>query len=405
MATRLGVAVVCPTGTGTSCSRGRRPRTGLGEPGYKRRRPARTPPFRQQAPVRSVSGWFGVAAPAAVPWVAGRPFLSLLFGAPPDASTLAPRFDAVFYTMLGVSALLVAVLVILNLTLLIRYRRGSPAPRGPFPFSEWKFETGWITVTFLVFLVFFAWGTQIYLFQERPPHGAYEINVTGRQWMWDIRHPNGRREFDQLHVPAHTKIRLLLSSEDVIHSLFIPAFRVKQDVVPGRIVSTWFEATRLGTYHLFCTQYCGTEHSGMIGEVIVMKPEDYARWLAEGNGTANLPVRGRALFVRYGCSGCHSPSSPIHAPRLEGVYGSLQPVENRQFVRADDQYIRDSILIPDQHIVAGYQNIMPSFKGVIPESDLLELIAYVKSLGSLQPAPAGPAAQLPPPVTRGAPFP
>jgi cytochrome c oxidase subunit II len=214
--------------------------------------------------------------------------------------------------------------------------------------------------------------------------------------MWDIRHPNGRREFDQLHIPIHTPIRLLLSSEDVIHSFFVPAFRVKQDAVPGKTVSAWFEATKTGTYHLFCTQYCGTEHSGMVGEVIAMTPEAYAQWLATGNAVATLPTRGRALFVRYGCSGCHAPSSPIHAPPLEGVYNSLQPVENRQFVRADLKYLRDSILIPDQHIVAGYQNIMPSFKGVIPESDLLELVSYLESLGAKTAAPAGPAAQLPP---------
>lgn len=311
--------------------------------------------------------------------------VAFLHGEPGDASTLAPRVNALFYALLGVSALLVVVLVALNLTLLIRYRRGSPAPRGPLPFNTMKVEAGWISATTAVFLGFFFWGAWIYLDQERPPRGAYEISVTGRQWMWDIRQPNGRREFDELHVPVNTPVRLLLSSEDVIHSFFVPAFRVKQDVVPGKIVSAWFEATKTGSYHLFCTQYCGTAHANMVGHVIVMEQSDYARWLKGGNQVANLPQRGRDLFIHYGCAGCHMGQSVVHAPRLEGVYGSLQPIENRQFIRADDAYIRDSILIPGQHVVAGYSNVMPAFQGVIPEGDLLDLVAYIKSLGSTQP--------------------
>ncbi len=313
--------------------------------------------------------------------VASQP-LALLFGSPGDASTLAPRVDALFYALLGASALLVFLLVALNLTLLIRYRRGSPAKRGPLPFNTLKVEAGWISATLAIFLGFFFWGAWVYLDQERPPPGAYEINVTGRQWMWDIRHPNGRREFDELHVPVNTPIRLLLSSEDVIHSFFVPAFRVKQDAVPGKIVSAWFEATRAGSYHLFCTQYCGTAHANMTGRIVVMEPGDYARWLASGNRISNLPLRGRELFIRYGCAGCHAPNSQVHAPPLEGVYGHLQPIENQQFIRADDAYLRDSILLPAQHVVAGYPNVMPSFQGVIPEGDLLDLLAYLKSIGA-----------------------
>ncbi len=314
--------------------------------------------------------------------------LALLFGSPADASTLAPRVNALFYALCGVSAFLVLVLVVLNVTLLIRYRRGSSAKRGPLPFNSLKVEAGWISATLVIFLGFFFWGAWVYLDQERPPKGAYEINVIGRQWMWDIRHPNGRREFDELHVPVNTPIRLLLSSEDVIHSFFVPAFRVKQDAVPGKIVSAWFEATRPGTYHLFCTQYCGTEHANMTGRVVVMEPDAYAQWLAGGNQVANLPIRGRELFIRHGCAGCHAPNSQVHAPLLEGVYGQLQPIEHQQFIRADDAYLRDSILQPSKHIVAGYANLMPSFEGAITESDLLDIIAYLKSLGATRPSPA-----------------
>lgn len=321
--------------------------------------------------------------------------LALLWGEPADASTLAPRVNALFYTLLGASAFLVLVLVVLNLALLIRYRRGSPAKRGPLPFNALKVEAGWIAATTLIFLGFFVWGAWVYLDQERPPAGAYEINVIGRQWMWDIRHPNGRREFDELHVPVNTPVRLLLSSEDVIHSFFVPAFRVKQDAVPGKIVSAWFEATRPGTYHLFCTQYCGTEHANMTGRVVVMEPADYAQWLAGGNQVANLPLRGRELFVRYGCAGCHGPASIVHAPPLEGVYGRPQPLNGGGFARADDAYLRDSILQPAKDVAAGYPNVMPSFQGVISEGELLELIAYLKSLAAAEPpASAAPNSSL-----------
>ncbi|HVU25836.1 MAG TPA: cytochrome c oxidase subunit II [Opitutus sp.] len=317
---------------------------------------------------------------------------SLVFGAPPDASSLAPRVDLLFYSLLAASAVVVAALFIVNLVFLIRYRRGSPAPRPPLTIPSIRIEIGWIAATLVIFLAIFFWGAHLFLFEERPPENATEINVVGRQWMWDIRQPNGRREFDELHVPIDTPVRLLLSSEDVIHSFFVPAFRVKQDVVPGKIVSTWFEATKPGSYRIYCTQYCGTDHARMTGRVIAMQPDAYAGWLAEGNPLPGLERRGRALFIRYGCAGCHTPGSQIHAPRLEGIFGRLQPIENHQFIRADEAYIRDSILLPEQHIVAGYANIMPSFKGVIPEGELLDLVAYVKSLAdqSTPPRPEPP---------------
>jgi cytochrome c oxidase subunit 2 len=204
--------------------------------------------------------------------------------------------------------------------------------------------------------------------------------------MWDVRHPNGRREFNEIHVPVGRDIELLLSSEDVIHSLFLPAFRVKQDVVPGKTVATWFQATRPGVFHLFCTQFCGTEHAAMVGQVVAQKPEDYAAWLDAGNTDGDVVDRGRALFVKYGCSGCHSTGSTVHAPRLEGVYQTLIPLEGGAMVRADDAYLRDSILQPNKQIAAGFPGIMPSFQGVIPEGELLDLIAYLKTSRTDRPA-------------------
>lgn len=304
----------------------------------------------------------------------------------PEASGMASRVDATFFSVLILSCIVAAVLFALNLTFLIRYRRGSSAARGPLKISTWKIETGWIIATTLIFLVIFAAGARVYLDQEHPPANAYTIEVVARQWMWDIRQPNGRREFDTLHVPAGRPIRLEMTSEDVIHSLYVPAFRLKQDVVPGKTVSAWFEATRVGSYHLFCSQYCGTKHAGMVGEVIVQSPEDYAAWLAAGPTGEGIADRGARLFLRYGCSGCHAASSAVPAPLLEGLYGKLIPLEDGQFARVDDAYLRDSILEPSKQIAAGYKPVMPSFKGIIPEGDLIELIAYLKSLADHNPA-------------------
>lgn len=305
----------------------------------------------------------------------------------PQASGFSARVDATFFGLLGASAAVVLLLVALNLIFLVRYRRGSRAPRGPLPISTWKIEAGWIGATTLGFLGIFAWGVGPYLDLERPPAGAYAIDVVARQWMWDVRQPNGRREFGSLHVPVGRPVLLRLTSEDVIHSLFIPAFRIKQDVVPGKTTRIWFEPTRPGTYALFCTQFCGTKHAGMLAEVVAQTPEDYAAWLEEGNIAPALADRGRRLFVRYGCSGCHASSAAVHAPPLEGLYGKRVPLDGGAFVPADDAYVRDSILEPAKQIAAGYAPIMPSFKGVIPEGDLLELIAYVKSLARATPAP------------------
>lgn len=320
------------------------------------------------------------------------PHLALL-GLPQRASTLSQRVDHIFIGLLIFSSLLVLVLLALNLFFLVRYRRGAVVNRAPLPFAEWKLEAAWITGTTIGFVALFFWGAGIYVDEEKPPAGAYEISVTGRQWMWDVRHPNGRREFDTLHVPSGRPVRLLLTSEDVIHSFYVPAFRIKQDAVPGKRVSLWFNADREGSYHLFCAEYCGTKHSGMVGTVIVQSPADYARWLASDNSaTAPLARRGRELFNRYNCAACHDQPSAVHAPSLAGVFGTQIPLESGGFVLADEQYLRDSILLPRKQVVAGYQPIMPPYQGVIPESDLLELIAYVKSLPSASTAgAAGPA--------------
>ena len=297
-----------------------------------------------------------------------------------SSTNIATRVDSLFWSLIVLFAFVAAIIGTLTLIFLIRYRKGSRAYRGPVRVPTWIIETSWITATTLVFLGIFVWAERLYLDMERLPANAYVIDVVGRQWMWDIRHPNGRREFNTLHVPLNQPVILRLTSEDVIHSVFIPAFRLKQDVVPGKTVSTWFEATRAGTYHLFCSQFCGTAHAAMTAEVIAQSPEDYAAWLSSAEAQGEPVARGRRLLLRYGCASCHSVGSPVRAPLLEGRYGQLVPVEGGRTVRVDDVYLRDSILEPGKEIAAGYQPLMPSFKGVIPESDLIELIAYIKSL-------------------------
>jgi cytochrome c oxidase subunit 2 len=309
-----------------------------------------------------------------------------------SASSLAPGVDRLILALLVTSLLVAGTLLALNLCFIVRYRRGSSAPRPPPRSSSTVVEAAWIAGTTVVFLGFFAWGAKLYLDEERPPAGAYEIAVVARQWMWDIHQPNGRREFNELHVPIGTPIRLLLTSEDVIHSFYVPAFRLKQDVVPGKTVSLWFDATKAGTYALYCSEFCGSKHAAMTGVIVAETPERYAAWLAGGGPEEG---RGRQLFTRYGCAECHEAGATVRAPLLAGLYGSRVPVPGGGFIRADEAYLRDAILRANQFAVAGYQPLMPSFQGVIPEGDLLELIAYLKTLGAAERPASGPGGAAP----------
>jgi cytochrome c oxidase subunit 2 len=203
--------------------------------------------------------------------------------------------------------------------------------------------------------------------------------------MWKLEHAGGRREIDELHVPAGRPVKLVMTSQDVIHDFFMPVFRIKQDVLPGRYTTLWFEATKPGDYQLFCSQYCGTDHSRMVGRVVVMEPAAFERWLASGNSTGSMAAQGAAHFREYGCSGCHGASASVHAPKLEGLFGRPVQLADGSTVIADDRYIHDSVLLPRKEITAGYAPIMPSFQGQITEDALLEIIEYVKSLKTAQP--------------------
>jgi cytochrome c oxidase subunit 2 len=283
---------------------------------------------------------------------------------------------------LGVCGLIMAMVVGMMLTFCIRFRRGSTASRAGRVEKTWHFEIGWTVGTLVAFLVLFVWGASIYIWLYKSPPGDIEIYVVAKQWMWKIQHPGGQREIDALHVPVDKTIRLVMASQDVIHSFFVPAFRIKHDVVPGTYETLWFKATKPGAYKLECTQYCGLQHATMKGEVFVMTPADYARWLAVQGVHESLAQQGEALFRQHGCSGCHGLNSTVHAPTLDGLYGSLVHLQDGSVRRADERYIRDCILEPRTFTVAGYPPIMPDFSGQISEDDLMKLVAYVQSIGS-----------------------
>ena len=266
----------------------------------------------------------------------------------------------------------------------VRYRHNSPINRGDVAEKSFRFEASWTAATLLIFFGLFIWGSLIYVRQFQPPADALKIYVIAKQWMWKIEHAGGQREINALHVPIDTPVELVMTSEDVIHDFFVPAFRVKRDVLPGQYETLWFRADRAGTYHLFCAQFCGTLHSGMIGEVVVMPAKDYADWLSNNGAADTLAEQGKGLFVRYGCAGCHLGSGTVRAPSLAGLYGSPVPLSDGSTIIADDRYIRDSILQPKSQIVASFEPIMPSFANVIGEDDLIRIVAYIHSLTPAQ---------------------
>jgi cytochrome c oxidase subunit 2 len=300
--------------------------------------------------------------------------------APPEASSSAGSVDMLFYALLTFSFLLGLFLTGLVVGYAVKYRAGSKAKRTGERSRNLWLEVTWTTASLVIAFVFFAWGAELFVQRDRPPADALQIAGLGKQWMWEFRHPGGQREIDALHVPAGRPVVVSLASQDVIHSFFVPAFRVKQDAVPGRTTHVWFTATKPGRYHLFCAEYCGTQHSEMGGWVTVMPPEQYAAWLKGQGEGETLAASGEKLFRALGCSGCHGNSSKVRAPDLANVYGRPVALEGKQTVIADERYLRDSILNPGKEVAAGYAPVMPSFDGLIDEGELQMVIAYLKSL-------------------------
>jgi cytochrome c oxidase subunit 2 len=302
----------------------------------------------------------------------------------PEISAYATSVDTKFIVLTVLSGLVAALVFFLVVGFSIRYRRGSLASRAPLPgWLQRDVEIGWTTATAFTFIVIFWWMATSELSALTQPKTNFEIHVEAKQWMWKVEQPNGAREINEIHVPAKTDVRLVMTSDDVIHSLFLPALRLKQDVLPGRYTYLWFNAERPGTYNLMCTQFCGTDHARMTGRFVVMAPQEYARWSAAQPEADDLAREGAALFVSLGCSGCHAPGSRVHAPDLHGLYGRQIPLDDGGTIAADDAYIRDCILL-NKHIPAGYPPIMPRFEGIVTEEQVTGLIAFIKSLSTEQ---------------------
>ena len=300
---------------------------------------------------------------------------------PATASAYARQIDFLFGSLLVIGGLTAGLVFFLLLFFANKYRHGSNAHRHEPTKKTWRWEVGWTTASLLIFVGLAVWGGNLYVHLYNPPPNALQIFIVGKQWMWKAQHPGGQREINELHVPAGQDIRLVMASQDVIHSFFIPALRIKQDVVPGRYETMWFRADKVGRYHLFCAEYCGTDHAHMGGWLTVMDPRDFGNWLRAQGGQKTLAAQGEQLFHSYGCSGCHEPGGTVRAPNLDGVFGSPVPLSDGRVVTADERYVRDSILDPKAEVAAGYAPVMPTFAGQIGEDDLAKLVAYIESIG------------------------
>jgi cytochrome c oxidase subunit 2 len=303
---------------------------------------------------------------------------------PEQASTLAPRVDALYFFLLGVAAFFTVLIAALILYFSIKYRRGNTKvdrtvnqDRG----HAFGMEIAWMVIPFLISMMIFVWGARLYFSDYRPPAGALQVQLVAKQWMWKFQHPDGHREINTLHVPLGQAVELSMISEDVIHSFYVPAFRIKRDVLPGRYSTCWFEATRTGEFHLFCAEYCGTNHSQMIGRIVVVDPAEYQTWLAGGQLNESPADAGKRLFGELRCITCHVPNEAApRCPPLENLYGRQVKLATGQAVAADEDYLRESILRPGAKVVVGYSPVMPSFDGQVNEEQLIQLITYIKSL-------------------------
>jgi cytochrome c oxidase subunit 2 len=300
---------------------------------------------------------------------------------PPEASKIAPQMDALYFFMVLVSlvGLTIVILLVTSFSILYSQKRHPVAVQIE---GSTLLEATWTIIPLGLFLIMFVWGALLYFRIYTPPANAMNIYVVGKQWMWKAEHPGGQHEIDALHVPTGRPIQLTIISQDVFHSFSIPAFRVKREAIPGRYTSVWFEATEPGTYHLFCTQYCGTEHSHMIGEVTVLTPDDYKKWLEGSTSGASLAQNGERLFASLSCNACHNTRPDARGPSLANVYGTSLTLATGQHITADDAYLREAILNPSQHITQGYAPIMPTYQGQISEEGVIDLVEYIKNLNS-----------------------
>jgi cytochrome c oxidase subunit 2 len=299
---------------------------------------------------------------------------------PDQASTMATQVDGLFFFLVGVSVFFATLIFIVIIVFAVKYRRRSEDERPQEVHSDLRLEILWTVIPLGFTLVMFFLGAKLFFIINDPPANSLEINVVAKQWMWKIQHPDGQLEIDELHIPVGRPVKLTMTSQDVIHDFFVPAFRVKKDVLPGRYTTVWFEATAAGEYHLFCSQYCGTQHSGMIGRIVVMPVTEYQAWLSGGATGVSMATAGERLFQRLGCNTCHLESGAGRGPSLAGLFGKTVKLAGGNSVIADETYIRESIINPQAKIAAGYEPIMPVFKGLISEDGILQILAYLKTL-------------------------
>jgi cytochrome c oxidase subunit 2 len=300
---------------------------------------------------------------------------------PPEASKIAPEMDALYFFMVLVSLVGLTIVILLVTTFSIRYSKGRHPVAVQIEGST-LLEATWTIIPLGLFLIMFVWGALLYFRIYNPPANSMNIYVVGKQWMWKAEHPGGQHEINSLHVPTGRAIQLTLISQDVFHSFSIPAFRVKREAIPGRYTQVWFEPTVPGTYHLFCTQYCGTEHSHMIGEVVVLTPKDYQKWLDGSTSGMSLAQNGERLFASLSCTACHNTRPDARGPSLANVYGAKLALASGGTVLADDAYLREAILNPSQHVTQGYAPIMPTYQGQVSEEGVIALVEYIKNLNS-----------------------
>ncbi|HKQ72495.1 MAG TPA: cytochrome c oxidase subunit II [Blastocatellia bacterium] len=334
---------------------------------------------------------------------------------PEQASNFAFEVDLFYLFLIALTAFFTVVIAAAAVYFLIKYRRRRKSEVPEQIEGHLQLELAWTVIPFVISMFIFAWGAKLYYQMYTDPKDALEIFITGKQWMWRAQHPDGQREINELHVPLGRRVKLTMTSEDVIHAYYIPAFRTKTDVVPGRYTTSWFTPTKVGEYHLFCAEYCGTKHSGMIGKVIVMEYPDYQAWLRGVPRDKSPAEAGAQIFTSMACNNCHLDGNTGRGPSLRNLYGTDVKLADGSTVKVDDAYLRQSILNPGAKIVGGYSNDMPTFQGLMSEEQVAMIIQYIKSIGPKQgeattaprpaaaaPAPAPPVAPAAQPIGRPA---
>ena len=318
---------------------------------------------------------------------------------PEQASTIAPRVDNLYFFIVAVTAFFAVLVSVVVIVFAVKYRTNDPLAVGERIHGSIPLELGWSIIPFIIAVAIFAWASDVFFDLVRPPDQTLEVYATGKRWMWKFQHIDGQNEINELHVPVGRAVKVTFTSEDVLHSMYFPSFRVKADAIPGRYSTVWFTPSKVGEYHLFCAEYCGTRHSGMIGRVVVMEPSAYQSWLSGTLGTTSLSQRGEQLFNDLACNTCHRNDGSGRGPSLVAKFGKQERIEGGATVAVDESYVRESILMPQAKLVLGYKPLMPTFQGLVSEENVQALVEYVKSLqasggggavSSAEPAPAAP---------------